>query len=48
MLRPGMVLVGYQDVTQYQDMTQFHTYSAAIEFIRSTTTRPVTLSFMIE
>jgi hypothetical protein len=44
MLRPGMVLLRLG----HQDMTQLHTYSAAIEFIRSTTKRPVTLSFMLE
>ena len=43
-LHPGLVLLRLGD----QDMTRFHAYSAAIDFIRSTTQRPVTLSFMIE
>ena len=43
-LHPGLVLLRLGD----QDMTQFHAYSAAIDFIRSTTRRPVTLSFATE
>ena len=43
-LHPGLVLLRLGD----QDMTRFHAYSAAIDFIRSTTQRPVTLSFTLE
>jgi len=44
MLRPGLVLLRLGG----QDMTQFHAYSAAISYIRATTKRPITLSFMTE
>ncbi len=44
MLRPGLVLLRLGN----QDMTHFHTYSAAIDFIRLTTKRPVALSFIAE
>lgn len=43
-LRPGLVLLRLAE----QDMTQLLTYSAVINCIRSTTKRPVVLSFLTE